>query len=79
MTKKQLMQITKTKDFIKVIKKLGYSEKPKNGSSHRIFYKKNKPILSIPDGGKKTISTGSKRNIVKLILGNAYYIKKERI
>lgn len=75
MNKSELMKITKTKDFIKTIQRMGYTEKPKNGSSHRIFFKKNKPILSIPDGNKKTISTGSKRNIVKLILGNAYYIK----
>ena len=75
MTKKELMKITKTKNFIKAIQRMGYTEKPKNGSSHRIFIKKNKPILSIPDGNKKTISTGSKRNIVKLILGNAYYLK----
>jgi len=75
MTKKELMKITKTKNFIKAIQRMGYTEKPKNGSSHRIFIKPNKPILSIPDGNKKTISTGSKRNIVKLILGNAYYLK----
>jgi len=75
MNKKTLMNITKTKNFIKAIQQLGYTEKPKNGSSHRIFFKKNKPVISIPDGNKKTISTGSKRNIVKLILGQAYYIK----
>ena len=70
--KSDLMKIQKVKDFILVIEKLGYIEKPKNGSSHRIFKKPHNPILSIP-GHSKILSMGSKRNIVKLILGNEYY------
>ena len=60
-----------TKELIDTVKFLGYTEKPKRGGSHRIFECRNKPTLSIPD--HKELSPGTKRNIVKLILGNEYY------
>ena len=66
-------KISKTKDFIKMIQKMGYQEQYKNGGSHRIFKCQNRSTLSIPDGGKKVLSPGTKRNLVKLILGTAYY------
>lgn len=73
MTKDDLMRIDRTKDFIHAIEKLGYEESRKIGGSHRIFKKSGSPTLSIPDGGQKNITTGTKRNLVKLILGEVYY------
>jgi predicted RNA binding protein YcfA (HicA-like mRNA interferase family) len=74
MTKNDLMKIQKTKDFINVIQAMGYSESKGNGS-HRIFRAHNRPTLTIPDGGRKEISIGVKRSIVKLILQSEYYVK----
>jgi hypothetical protein len=71
MTKKDLMVIEKTRDFINTIQSLGYTEKPKNGSSHRIFEKRGAPVLSIPND--RSLSTGTKRELVKLVLGEEYY------
>lgn len=71
MTKNQLENITTTRELIKTVESIGYIEKKKNGSSHRIFCKPGMPVLSIPD--HKQLSPGTKRNIVKLILGDKYY------
>jgi predicted RNA binding protein YcfA (HicA-like mRNA interferase family) len=73
MTKTDLNNISTTRELIKAVEKIGYTEKPKNGSSHRIFGKSGMPTLSIPD--KKILAPGTKRNIVKLVLGNDYYLK----
>lgn len=70
MTKKELMAITRTKDFINVLIRDGYCECQKNGSSHRIFKKAGSPVLSVPSG---ELTTGTKRMLVKLILGEEYY------
>jgi predicted RNA binding protein YcfA (HicA-like mRNA interferase family) len=70
MTKNDFMKITKTKDFINVLSNMGYSECAKNGSSHRIFKKPGSPVLSVPSGD---LTTGTKRMLVKLILGVKYY------
>jgi predicted RNA binding protein YcfA (HicA-like mRNA interferase family) len=74
MTKNDLMKIQKTKDFINVIQAIGYTESKGNGS-HRVFRSHNRPTLTIPDGGKKEISIGVRRSIIKLILQNGYYVK----
>ena len=71
--KQTLNKIYRTKDFIKIIQKIGYLEQCKKGGSHRIFKCPNMTTLSIPDGGKKVLSPGTKRNLMKLILGTAYY------
>ena len=72
-SKQNLGKISKTKDFIKIIQEVGYLEQNKKGGSHRIFKCYNRSTLSIPDGGKKILSPGTKRNLMKLILGTAYY------
>jgi len=64
-------QAKTTKELIDSVEYLGYHEKPKNGSSHRIFVMPGKPVLSIPD--HKELAPGTKRNLVKLILGKEYY------
>jgi len=69
--KNPLLTIKKTDRFISEIKKLGYIESPKNGGSHRIFRCEGKPTLSIPDN--REIAPGTRRNLVKLVLGNEYY------
>ena len=69
--KNELMQLKKQKDFRKYIKSIGYKE-IKNNNGHSIFKCNNKPILSIPNHGKE-IATGTLRNLVKLILNEAYY------
>jgi len=66
-----LMGITRTDKFIKVIREMGYTEAPKNGSSHRIFKCNGKPCLSIPNN--RELAPGTRRNLVKLICGNEYY------
>ena len=69
--KNELMQLKKQKDFRKYIKSLGYQE-VKNNNGHSIFKCKGKNILSIPNH-EKEIATGTLRNLVKLILNEAYY------
>jgi predicted RNA binding protein YcfA (HicA-like mRNA interferase family) len=71
MSKNDLLRIEKTKDFINFVQSLGYSEAPKNGSSHRIFKCNGRPCLSIPN--TRDIAPGTRRNLVKLVLGNGYY------
>ena len=68
--KNPLMDIKKTSDFIAHIKKMGYTESGKNGSSHRIFKASGHPVLSIPDC--RELSEGTKRNLIKLVLGDDY-------
>ena len=72
MNKNDLLTIKKTKDFIKAIEKnFGYSETQKNGSSHRIYKSKNHPALSIPNNSE--LAPGTRRELVKLVLGEKYY------
>ena len=75
MTKEDLMKIRKTKDFLNTIIKMGYWEDGKKGGSHHIYKCQGKNTLSVPVGVGKELSTGVKRTLVKLILGNEYYIK----
>ena len=63
--------MNRKKDFIKYIQNLGYQQ-VKNSNTHMIFKCKNKNVLSIPAHGKE-IATGTLRNLVKLILNEAYY------
>ena len=70
-TKNELMRLRKQKDFIKYIQSIGYHQ-IKNANAHMIFKCANRPILSIPAHGKE-IATGTLRNLVKLILNEAYY------
>ena len=68
LTKKSLMQLN-GKKLLKVIYKLGYTETTRKSGSHRIFKADNRPTLSIPrHGANNQISTGTKRNIIKLLL-----------
>jgi predicted RNA binding protein YcfA (HicA-like mRNA interferase family) len=69
------MAIKTTRDAIKFLSELGYTEKTKRGGSHRIFICQNKPVISLPDhnAGKSVLSDGVKRNILKLALGKEYY------
>ena len=66
-----LMNIKTTRELIKTVESMGYTETVKNGSSHLIFKAQGKPALSIPD--HKEIARGTLRNIVKLIEGENYY------
>ena len=43
------MAIKTTRDAIKFLSELGYTEKTKRGGSHRIFTCQNKPVISLPD------------------------------
>ena len=71
MTKNQLMQIRKTDDFLDVLESQGY-RKVRQESSHMIF--SNGDItLSIPK--TRELSDGTKRNLIKLVLGDSYYTK----
>jgi predicted RNA binding protein YcfA (HicA-like mRNA interferase family) len=71
------MQATSTKELIDYCLSIGYTEKKKNGSSHRIFSHANKPVLSIPD--HKDLAPGTRRNIAKLIQGESYYQGKKGV
>jgi hypothetical protein len=71
MSKNDLLKIERTKDFIDAVTALGYTESPKNGSSHRIFKCNGKPCLSIPNS--REIAPGTRRNLVKLVMGQKYY------
>ena len=63
-----------TKDFIKKdILPLGYCQKKCNGGSHVIYECKGKPTISIPN--HREIAPGTKRNILKLAMGESYYGK----
>jgi len=73
MCKNDLMRIERTKEFINILIGLGYTESHKNGSSHRIFKKPGCATLSVPNDN--ILSTGTKRNLTKLILGESYYSK----
>ena len=70
MTKKELMNLEKSSDFIKAIKSFGYCESIKNGGSHRVFKCPGKPVLSVVDHGHSTISIGTRRNIANLIFNS---------
>lgn len=74
LNKNDFKQIEKTTDLIKHVESLGYVESRGNGSSHRIFKCNGLPILSIPNS--RIISDGTRRNIVKLLLGESYYSKQ---
>ena len=71
------MAIHTTKEAVKFLENLGYTEKSKRGGSHRIFTCQNKPVISLPDhnAGKSVLSEGVKRNILKLAMGESYYGK----
>ena len=71
MNKNDFMKINRTKEFINTLANMGYQETVKNGSSHRIFKKSGCPVLSVPND--KILSTGTKRMLTKLILGDKYY------
>ena len=71
MAKNSLMDVKKTSEFLKLIKGYGYQESPGNGSSHLIYRAPNKPTLSIPN--TRELSPGTKRNLLKLVLGDSYY------
>lgn len=71
MTKKQWMAMARTKDFINAVLRMGYSETKGNGSSHRIFKCAGHSPLSIPSDS--VLSDGTRRNLVKQIMGDAYY------
>jgi len=71
MTKTQLMQIRKTDDFLDVLESQGY-RKVRQESSHMI-YTNDAITLSIPK--TRELSDGTKRNLVKLVLGDSYYNK----
>jgi hypothetical protein len=68
--KNRAMQFKKTSDFINWIQGFGYKESGKNGSSHRIFKAAGHPVLSVPDC--RELSEGTKRNLIKLVLGDNY-------
>lgn len=70
-TKNELMRLKKTKNFIKYIQSIGYTQ-TKNSNAHMIYKCRGKAILSIPSHGKE-IATGTLRNLIKLILNEAYY------
>jgi predicted RNA binding protein YcfA (HicA-like mRNA interferase family) len=66
------LQKSKTvNEFITAIKKMGYEEVSRNGSSHRIFKSKNRPTLSIPHNGRKgqQLPIGMKIKLIRLITG----------
>ena len=69
--KNTLMKIEKTAEFIKEIKKLGYQESRSEG--HMIFSCPNRAVLAIPRS--RVLSPGTRRNLVKLILGGEYNSK----
>jgi len=75
LNKQDFKGIERTSDLIKIVLSVGYTESRGNGSSHRIFKASNKPVLSIPNS--KIISDGTRRNIVKLLLGESYYAKTQ--
>lgn len=59
--------------FVKYISNLGYTESNnRKPGSHRIYQCSGKPPLSIPEG---ELSPGVKRNLIKLVSGDAYYQK----
>lgn len=66
MNKQDLISYSKTKDFIRAIKEIGYTEVPNKKGSHRIFKKGNK-TLSIPDGNHAEISIGVRQNLCRII------------
>ncbi len=68
---KNPMRARTTKELIEVVSELGYTEKPANGSSHRIFRCSGRPTISIPN--HRDLSPGTRRQISKLILGDEYY------
>jgi len=70
MTKKDLMGIKSFSELRKYLISLGYEE-ISGGGSHRVFKAKNRPTLSIPchNGSKGDVAPGTRRNVVKLLLG----------
>jgi predicted RNA binding protein YcfA (HicA-like mRNA interferase family) len=72
MNKESLMSIKKVKDFTNAVESMGWMESSNHGGSHRIYRAQGKPTLSIPNG--KELSTGVKRDLAKLILGEKYYV-----
>jgi predicted RNA binding protein YcfA (HicA-like mRNA interferase family) len=70
MNKTEFKELKKYRNLERLVINEGYTESKKNGSSHRIYKAQNKPTLSIPNG---ELSDGVLRNILKLVLGQAYY------
>ena len=70
-TKTDIRQVKDTGELIKAVKSLGYIQ-GKNNGGHLVFRKPNSPTLSIPE--HKTLSPGTKRNILKVLLGDKYYV-----
>ena len=68
------MAIHTTKEAVQFLENLGYTQKSKNGGSHVIYQCPGLGTISLPDGGKNRISEGVKRNILKLALGDKYYV-----
>jgi predicted RNA binding protein YcfA (HicA-like mRNA interferase family) len=70
--KNPFMKVNKTKDFVKLLENDGYVESSGKGS-HRVFRKNGGPTLSIPN--ERELAPGTKRNLLKLYLGDDYYNK----
>ena len=68
--KDQLMSEKKTTKFCNILESLGYFYDRKSGS-HMIYIGEGLPTLSIPE--KREIAPGTRRDIVKLVLGSSYY------
>jgi predicted RNA binding protein YcfA (HicA-like mRNA interferase family) len=60
-----LIPSNKLNEIIKVLAKNGYTEKSKNGSSHRVFSCNGKQTLSIKNC--REVSPGIKRQICKAV------------
>jgi predicted RNA binding protein YcfA (HicA-like mRNA interferase family) len=69
--KNVLMQTRKTDKFLDLLEREGY-KKIRQESSHMI-YSNGVNTLSIPK--ERELSQGTKRNLVKLVLGQEYYSK----
>ena len=70
MTKNDLMKIERRDKFCQAVESLGWTRR-KSTSSHILYTRPDHPSLSIPCN--RIIATGTRRNLVKLILSEEYY------
>lgn len=65
-------QIKTAREFELYLQGCGYQRR-QNGTSHAVYSKAGVPSISLPIHGE--LSAGTRRNLLKVLLGEAYYQK----
>ena len=74
LNRKQLDNVKSINELDKILVKDGYKSRC-NGSSHKVYSADNKPSVCVPIKKGGNIAPGTKRDILKILLGESYYAK----